>query len=135
MGSGAYSGTMMRGVGLKAGEDLSGTGKQFRFVKLDASGDVVLCTGATDIPIGVLLDLPESGEAAEVCVIGQCEVEADAAMNEGDLVGTSADGQADAKVAGTDTTEYVVGHVMSASAAAGTRCSVFVNCASPHRAA
>lgn len=121
-------------TGLKAGADLSS--KQFYFVKLSAEGTVVVCSGATDIPIGVLQNKPESGQDAQVMCIGVSKVSADAALSVGNLVGTSADGQADAKTVGTDTTEYVCGRVLTATTgASGQIATVALNCLAPHRAA
>lgn len=115
-----------------AGEDLSS--KQYYFVK-QSGQTVIACTGATDIPIGVLQNAPTSGQAAEVMSIGISKVNSDAALSVGALIGTSADGQADAKTPGTDTTEYVVGRVIGASGAAGGYATAMINCASPARAA
>ncbi len=110
--------------------------KQYYFMKLDANGRVTVCTGATDLPIGVLLNKPDTlGKAAEVGILGIFPVSSDAALNEADLIGTSGDGQADAKSPGSDTTEYVVGQVLKASGAAAGLAIAAINCANPHRAA
>lgn len=116
---------------LPAGADLSA--KQFRFVK-KSSGTYVVCDGATDIPDGVLQNKPALGEPCEVVMFGPTKVNADAALTSGWLIGTSADGQADRKIPGTDTTEYVVGRVLEAAAAAGNIIAAFVDCITPHRA-
>jgi len=115
-----------------AGADLSA--KQFCFVKLSGQ-TVVACDGATDIPVGVLQNTPTSGQAAEVMCIGITKVSSDAALTVGNLIGTSGDGQADAKTPGTDTTNYVVGVVIGASGAAAGLATAMINCASPARAA
>lgn len=107
-----------------------------KLVKLDASGDVLICAAATDIPIGVLLNKPDAaGKAAIVGIIGIGFAEGDAALNEFDLIGTSSDGQLDAKAAGSDTTEYVVGQVLQGSTAASDLVVCAFNFATPHRAA
>jgi hypothetical protein len=129
----AYKGSQPFKITLEAGADLSSS--QYYFVKLNASGKAVVCAGATDIPVGVLQNNPTSGQAAEIVVVGLTKVSSNAALAIGDLIGTSADGQADAKTAGTDTTEYVVGTVLTTTGAAGVVGSVLVNCANPHRAA
>jgi len=116
-----------------AGADLST--KQFFFVKLSADRKVILCAAATDKPIGVLQNKPKLNEAAEVMVIGRTKVESDAALTAGDLIGTSADGQADAKTPGTDTTEFICGVVTVGSAAAGEMAEVLINCINIARAA
>jgi hypothetical protein len=120
----------------KAGADLSAAGNQFKFVKLDSTADqVVLCAAATDIPIGILQNTPGSGESAEVMVAGISKVQGDASLAIGVQIGTSADGQADAKTVGTDTTEYVVGRVIGACGNAAELATVAFSCLSPHRAA
>lgn len=128
----AYKGSQPLKLSLSAGADLST--KQFYFVKLDTNGAAVVCSGATDVPVGVLQNKPTSGQAAEIVVVGVTKISADANLTIGNLIGTSADGQADAKTPGTDTTEYVVGRVLTAPAS-GTIGTALVNCASPHRAA
>ena len=96
----------------EAGGDLSA--KQYFFVKLDSDQQVILATGATDKVLGILQNKPESGEAAVVRLLGRSKVSADASLAIADLIGTSADGQADVKLPGTDTTEYVKGIVVKA---------------------
>lgn len=118
---------------LEAAADLSA--KQYFFVKVDANGKAALCAAATDKPVGVLQNKPESGESAEIMALGISKVSSDAALNEADLIGTSADGQADAKVPGTDTTEYIVGQMLTATSAANAYGSALINCCSPARAA
>jgi hypothetical protein len=106
-----------------AGADMSA--KQYHFVKLNGSVGptgqpvVIACSAATDKPCGVLQNDPVVvGEAAVVAVGGWTKVSSDAALTVDTFVGTSADGQADAKTPGTDTTEYIMGKVVRASGAA-----------------
>ena len=120
-------------VTLVAAADLSA--KQYTFVKLDSSGQVAAAAAATDIPIGVLQNAPTAGQEAEVLVVGGTKVVAGAAIGEGALVGTSATGKAVALVAGTDTTKYVVGTLLTESAADGNVVTAVINCANPGRAA
>jgi hypothetical protein len=120
-------------VTLVAGADLST--KQYTFVKLDSSGQAVAASGATDIPVGVLQNAPTSGQEAEVLIVGGTKIVAGAAIGEGALIGTSAAGKAVALVAGTDTTKYVVGTLLTESAADGNIVTAVVNCATPGRAA
>ncbi len=118
----------------KADADLSG--KQFYFVKMTANPrEVGVCAAATDRPIGVLQNKPDAvGKAAEVMVIGRSKVSSDAALNEGDAIGPSGDGQAIAKDQTTsgDTTEMVGGTVVAASGAAGEMAEAVIQCAVPH---
>lgn len=121
-------------VSREAAADLSA--HQFKFVKLDSNGRVAAIAAATDIPFGILQSKPDAlGKAAEVMVAGISEVQADAALTIGWLIGTSADGQADRKIPGTDTTEYPVGHVLIGADNAGERATVMFNCMSPNRGA
>lgn len=116
-----------------AGADLST--KQYTFVKLNSSGEVIAAAAATDIPIGVLQNNPASGAEASVTIVGGTKIVAGAAIGEGGLVGTSSTGKAVALVAGTDTTKYVVGTLLTESGADGDIVSAVVNCANPGRAA
>ena len=116
-----------------AGADLSAA--QYKFVKMSADNTVVLCSAATDAPIGVLQNAPTSGAEASVLVVGGTKLVASAAIAAGVKIGTASSGKADAKVAGTDTTEYTVGAVISSSAADADVLTAVINCASPNRAA
>lgn len=117
----------------EAGADLSA--KQFYFVKMSANNTVTVCAGVTDVPIGVLQNKPTSGQTAEVTVCGITKVSGDADLAYGNLIGTSADGQAAAYAAGTDTTKYVVGQVIDDNGAAGGLVTAAINCMNPHRGA
>ena len=119
---------------LKAAGDLST--KQYYFMKLDAAGDVTVPTAATDIPCGVLQNKPDAaGKAAEIMSLGISKISQDADLAVGDLIGTSADGQAAKKTVGTDTTHYVVGQLLEDGGAAAAIGSALINCMNPHRAA
>ena len=119
-------------VTLVAGADLSAL--QYYFVKINSSGQAVACAAATDIPIGVLQNAPTSGQEAEVLIVGGTKIVAGAAIGEGALVGTGSTGKAVALVAGTDTTKYVVGTLLTESAADANIVTAVVNCANPGRA-
>ena len=115
-----------------AGADLSA--KAGYSVEL-AAGVVTVCNAATDKPLGVLAEGVVSGLQAEVIVFGPAKVVVDGAVDQGDLIGTSADGQADKKIPGTDTTEYAVGIALETATTAGEKISALINCVNPHRAA
>lgn len=119
-------------VSFKAGGDLSS--KQYYFVKMNADNEVVVCSGATDIPVGVVQNDPTSGQEAEVMVQGVSKVSSDAALTAGTLIGTSGDGQADAKTAGSDGTEYIAGQVIEGSSGADVLATAIIDCAAPARA-
>jgi hypothetical protein len=121
-------------ITLPAAGDLSAG--QYKFVELNSSGQVAICDAVTDIPVGVLQNKPAAaGAAAEVMVMGVSKVQGDADLTKGNQIGTSADGQAAAYAAGTDTTKYIVGQVLEDNAAAGGLITAIINCANPHRAA
>lgn len=119
--------------GVTASADLSA--KQYYFVKLSGAKTVTVCAGTTDKPIGVLQNTPTSGQAADVLVCGVTKVSSDAALTAGNVIGTSADGQAAAYAAGTDTTKYLVGQVVTTTGAAGELATAVVNCGSIARGA
>lgn len=113
-----------------ASADLSA--HQFKFVKLHTvAGQIAAIGAAADKPIGVLLNKPSAaGQTAEVGILGIFKVQGDADLAVGDIIGPSADGQADAKVK-TDA-EYVVGVVLEENSAAGGLTSCLINCTAPH---
>lgn len=109
--------------------------KQFYFVKLSANLTVVICAAVTDLPIGVLQNKPNTGDTAEVTMLGITKVSGDADLGFGDSIGTSADGQAAAYIAGTDTTKYPCGRVLEDNSAAGGIITASIDCMSMHRGA
>jgi hypothetical protein len=118
-------------ISLEAGADLSA--KQYHFVKLNSSGQAVIVSAITDVPVGILQNKPTSGQVAAIMVDGISKVVADGTLDEGNVVGTSADGQADAIAPGTDTTVYAVGQMLTANAA-GELGSILFDCKKPARA-
>lgn len=111
---------------------------QYTFVKLNSQGQVVPCAAVTDQPIGVVQDSPNSGDTATVCGIGISKVVTGSAASGGLAVGTSistdASGDALAITPGTDTTKYLVGVVVEASANPGELVSAWVMCPGAGRA-
>jgi hypothetical protein len=94
--------------------------KQFHFVKMSGNKQVTVCAAITDKPIGILQNNPAAGEAAVVAIRGTSKVVADGTLAFGDVIGTSADGQADAIVNGVDVTVFVAGQAIEAAAAGDT---------------
>lgn len=119
-------------ITMVAAADLSA--KQYYFVKVSGTG-VDVCSGATDVPLGVLQNNPVSGAEASVLVVGGTKIVSGASIAAGIKIGTGAAGKADAKVAGTDTTEYTVGQVILAATADAEILTAIINCASPTRSA
>jgi hypothetical protein len=103
---------------MSASADLST--KQFHFVKMSGNGTVDVCSAITDKPIGVLQNNPTSGQAAIVGISGTSKVVANATLAAGDVIGTSADAQADPIVNGVDVTVYVCGQAITAASAGDT---------------
>lgn len=116
-------------TGAKLGATVADADK-FKFVKLNADHQVILCTGVTDKPIGVLQSPGSSGDAVDVVVEGETQVQADVSLAAGDSIGTSADGQA-AKYTAADTTKYIVGQVtnVAGGTTAGNLVTAVINCA------
>lgn len=140
----AYEGQLaVKVIGAVQGADLSAASAAFKFVKFNGTGmQVVLCAAVTDIPCGVLqASAPNStvGEPVEVLALGQTKLQSDGSTitQAGQLLGTTASGQARANVAGTDTTKYIVGQSgsMSAAPGAGVYFDAFINCLAPTRGA
>ena len=75
-----------------AGEDLSAA--QFKFVTLEADGQVDLADAAGENAIGVCISGGTAGKAVTVCVSGSVMVEAGGAITAGDQIQTGADGTA-----------------------------------------
>jgi len=75
-----------------AGEDLSAA--QFKFVTLEADGQIDLADSAGERALGVLLNKPTAGAAATVAMTGKVMVEAGASVTAGDQLQTDAAGDA-----------------------------------------
>jgi hypothetical protein len=119
-------------ISVEAGADLSDYGGYF--VKL-SGGKAVPITAATDKPAGVLEEGVASGKVASLVVQGGVKVRSAGAITAGDGIGPSANGRADPKVPGTDTTNFVAGTAYDTVASADVLVHCVVDCANPHRAA
>ena len=110
---------------LTAAADLSG--KQYYFVKLASATTVNVCTATTDRAIGILQNNPDTaGEQCIVTIFGISKVVADGTIACNNVIGTSADSQADAIVPGTDTSVVTLGIAIQA-ASAGETFTMFLN--------
>lgn len=118
-------------VTLVAGADLSAA--QYKFVKLNSSGQAVAVAAITDVPVGVLQNAPTSGQEAEVLIVGGTKLVASEAITLPAFLSVSSTGKAD-KIATTDTTQYVVGQAITAAGADADVITAVVNCANPTRA-
>ena len=85
--------------------------KQFFIVQQDASGNVEVAEGATDLILGVLQNNPASGEMATYRFGGTTKVKAGGTIAIGDWVTTASDGEA---VATTTDGDIVIGKALQA---------------------
>lgn len=95
---------------LPAGEDMDD--KQYYIVQLDASGDVELGEGATDLIVGVLQNKPLDTEGAIYRFAGTTKVVASAAISIGDWITSTSAGKA---VTTTTDKDFVVGRALEAA--------------------
>jgi hypothetical protein len=101
-----------------AGADLSA--KQFTFVKMNTTNRTVVSAGNGDAAFGVLINDPESGQAATVVTAGRVVVEVGTGgLTAGDEVGVDANGEAVSAAA----TDIIVGICVD-GAAAGERATI-----------
>lgn len=76
----------------KAGADLSA--KQYHFVKFDTTKDTVVACAGNERAIGILMNKPIQGEAAEVAIIGGgAKLKISEAVGLGKLLTSTAAGQ------------------------------------------
>ncbi len=76
--------------------DLSAAANQYTIVKADVSNDesIVLAAAATDPIVGILVNLPKAGKAANVQWLGSCKVLAGGTITRGDKVTANSSGAA-----------------------------------------
>lgn len=106
---------------------------QYCFVEIKAADTVQKTSAAAAVAMGVLQNNPNSGQQAQVRLLGKSLVVAAGTITAGALVGTDANGYADSKTAGSDTTEYVIGQALETFASGDIR-SILVR-GTPLRAA
>lgn len=90
-----------------AGEDLSD--EQYYGVALSDDREVDLVDADSDKPVGILLNDPESGQEALVCVMGRSPIKLGETIAAGAQIRIGDDGKAYNWEAGTDTSAYVCG--------------------------
>lgn len=118
-------------TGAKAGAGLTGATVQYKFVKLSADNTVVLCAATTDKPCGVLqAPAYATGDAVDVVVAGETNVQADVSLTAGQCIGTAVDGQAAVVEPNNSGTRFVAGFVANVAGAtsAGNLVTAVVDC-------
>lgn len=91
-------------VSFAAGEDLSSF--QYHFVHLANDTDVDLMDGATEFPVGILQNAPESGETAVVRIAGTSKLKMNGAVAVGALLKAEYVGAADTGKGDAADTDY-----------------------------
>lgn len=111
-----------------AGQDLST--HQYKFVSLNASQQVVLCSATTDVPYGILQNAPGSLQPAQVMRMGISRLVFGGSMATGaNNVGTDANGKGTLFAAGVaGTAAYPVGTVEEGVNTADLIGVVAINC-------
>lgn len=117
----AYTQAKIQIGSLSAASDLSA--KQYHFVKLASETTVDIVSASADTPIGVLMNKPAAGEAAEVCVLGIAKVKANSSITFGQVIGTVSTGKAEAN---PGTTQKVMGQAIQ-DASANDVFTIFLN--------
>ena len=97
-----------------AGESLASA--KYHIVQLDASGNIEIGEGATDLLVGVLQNSPASGEPALYRFGGTSKVVAGGVITLGDWVTSKSDGRGLTTVTDGD---IVIGRALETSAADG----------------
>lgn len=115
-----------------AGGNLSA--KQYYGVKLSGDRTAVIFAANTDVPVGVLLNAPASGEEALVCVVGRCPVVLSDTLVAGEPIYFHSDGTAKKWTPGTDITKYCAGYITKGGAS-GEKDEALIQCANPVKGA
>jgi len=99
----------------------------------NGTGNVLAVDGATDRPFGVLQNDPESGEIAEITIVGGTKVEAGGTASVGQPLFSNASAVAvTLAVGGSGSTSYLVGTFVE-DAASGAVTTAVIDCANAGR--
>lgn len=113
----------------------SGGVSQYKFVKLSANNTVVAMAAVTDVPVGIAQNAAAAGASVNVALAGVSKVVGEDNLAAGETVGSADGGEADAYANGTDTTKYIVGHVLEDNSATGGIATIAFSCLTPNRGA
>jgi len=97
--------------------------KQFYGVKHSSTG-IALCTTSGEPLIGILQNKPNSGEVAEVCMLGVCKAVAGAAITKGAKLMINASGQV---ITAATAASTIIGWADEAAGAAGDIITIVLN--------
>lgn len=105
-------------ISFEAAADLSAA--QYKFVKLDTNGKIVVCDTDGEVALGVLQDNPVAGQAGNVMLYGVTKVliKASEAIAAGSAIGTSTAATATAvesTVTGADVGDMMMGILLEAA--------------------
>jgi len=90
-------------ISVKSAADYSAVGSNYKFYKVNSSGNLTIATASTDAVLGVLQNQPVTNEGARVAPCasgGTSKVVLSATVTTGDMVGLAADGTGTASAAG-----------------------------------
>lgn len=105
---------------------------QYSVVKLVGDAEVDKCTAVSDVPIGVLQNEPDSGEAAEVMGAGVTKLKVGSSWSAGDSLGVSSEGLGQSvTISSTASDASVIGQAMEGSGAADSIGTALINCLAP----
>ena len=97
-----------------AGESLASA--KYHIVQLDASGNIEIAEGATDLIVGVLQNSPASGGAAIYRFLGTTKIVCGGVVTLGDWVTAKSDGRA---LTTTTDLDVIIGRALETSATDG----------------
>ena len=122
----AFQSSPVLDFSFKAAEDLSNY--QYHFVKVNNSGQVRLVDSSSELPDGVLQNVPGIGEEATVRILGISKIAANAALDEGTFIMSEYVSASDFGKAAdaTATIGMTMGRVIGASSAEDDLCSVIL---------
>jgi hypothetical protein len=119
-----------------AASDMIAATLQYTLVKLLSGETVVTCASATEVPIGVLQNLPKQGQQAEVMVLGITKIRVgttDIAGASNAFVAVDTNGRAVLASGSAGSQTYILGRVIQVDATDndGALVTAIINCINP----
>ena len=103
-------------------------------MKLSGARGVAIMAADTDVPCGVLMNEPNSGEEALICVMGRVPVKLSATLAVGEPIYFHSDGTAKKWTPASDITKYCAGYI-TVGGASGEMGEAMIQCANPVKGA